>query len=106
MYNLLYKEAVMKTSDIVPLSECRKNLSRLIDRVNQTGAPVVVTTNGKPSMVMLSPENYDALMQQAQHARDIEAVRVGLRAADESRVSRAAEVMARIRRPAGKSARK
>ena len=47
--------------DIVPIGEFKAQAARLLDRLRETGHPIVVTQNGKPAAVMLSPIEYDRL---------------------------------------------
>lgn len=48
-------------SEALPLSEVKARLSEVIDRVEATHERVVVTRNGRPAAVLLSPEDLSAL---------------------------------------------
>ena len=41
------------------LSEAKINLSRLIDKVNTTDEEVVITKNGRPAAVLVSPDEFE-----------------------------------------------
>lgn len=46
---------------IVPFTEARARLSELLDEVEQVHEHVVVTRNGRPTAVILSADEYEAL---------------------------------------------
>jgi prevent-host-death family protein len=55
---------VLKVSeDIVPVSEFKAQASEWLRRVGESEQPVVITQNGKPAGVLLSPRAYDRLME-------------------------------------------
>jgi prevent-host-death family protein len=47
----------MKT---LPLAEAKAKLSRLVDRVEKTDEEVLITRNGRPVAVLVSPDEYDS----------------------------------------------
>ncbi len=47
----------MKT---MPLAEVKANLSRIVDRVEETDEEVVITRNGRPAAVLVSPDEYES----------------------------------------------
>ncbi len=51
--------------DAITYSSARANLASTMDRVCHDHAPVIVTRNGQPSVVMLSLEDYSALEETA-----------------------------------------
>ncbi|MBA3753102.1 MAG: type II toxin-antitoxin system Phd/YefM family antitoxin [Nitrospira sp.] len=69
--------------DIVPIGEFKAQAARLLDRLRVTGFPLVVTQNGKPAAVMLSPVEYDRLQNRAAF---VQSVAAGLTDADAGRV--------------------
>ena len=44
---------------ILSLSEAKIKLSQLIEQVNSTDEEVVITKNGRPSAVLISPDEYE-----------------------------------------------
>ncbi|MBI2526532.1 MAG: type II toxin-antitoxin system Phd/YefM family antitoxin [Candidatus Rokubacteria bacterium] len=46
----------MKT---LPLAEAKAKLSRLVDRVASLDEQVLITRNGRPAAVLLSPDEYE-----------------------------------------------
>jgi antitoxin YefM len=51
----------IKLSDIVTIGEFKSHAATWLDRVRQSGQPVVITQNGKPAGVILSPSEYERL---------------------------------------------
>ena len=47
----------MKT---LSLSDAKANLSRLIEKVGNTDEEVIITKNGRPAAVLISPDEYES----------------------------------------------
>ena len=47
---------------IVPIAEFKSGISRWFKEIRDSGNPLVITQNGKPAGVLLSPQEYDALV--------------------------------------------
>jgi prevent-host-death family protein len=47
----------MKT---LPLAEAKAQLSRLVDRVAKTDEEVLITRNGRPVAILVSPDEYES----------------------------------------------
>jgi prevent-host-death family protein len=45
--------------ETLSLSEAKMKLSELIERVQSTNAEVVITKNGRPAAVLVSPDEFD-----------------------------------------------
>jgi prevent-host-death family protein len=69
--------------DIVPIADLKAHLSERIRDLRTRRRPLVVTQNGKAAAVLLAPEEYDRLTNQAEF---VAAVREGLDQADSGRV--------------------
>ncbi len=54
-------KSIQISEDIVPLHEFKSNASKLLKRLHQTGRPMVVTQNGRPAAVVVTPEEFDLL---------------------------------------------
>ena len=85
---------VKVSQDFVPISEFKAQAADWLRRVGETGAPVVVTQNGKPAGVLLSPRAFDELVEQA---RFVAAVNEGLADVEAGRVYSHAEVKKRLK---------
>ena len=83
------------SENFVPISEFKAQSAGLLRKLKQSGAPLVVTSKGRPAGVLLSPEAYDQLTEQA---RFIAAVTEGLADADAGRTHPHSEVVRRVKR--------
>jgi len=63
------------SSDIIPIGELKKQLSQCLKNIRSTGHPLVITQNGKPAGVLISPAEYDELVH---NQRFVESVGRGL----------------------------
>jgi prevent-host-death family protein len=86
--------SVRISEDFVPISEFKAQAADWLRKIGETGAPVVVTQNGKPAGVLLSPEAFDQLTEQA---RFMSAVNEGLADAEAGRVHSHVEVVKRMK---------
>jgi prevent-host-death family protein len=77
------------SEDIVPIARFKAHLSEIVRGLRTRRRPVVVTQNGEPAAVVLSPEEFDRL---AYHARLVDAVEDGLADASAGRVISDAEL--------------
>lgn len=59
------------SKDIVPLSRFRAELAETVRRVRESRRPVVVTQHGESSVVVLDVDQYQALLDEVETARDI-----------------------------------
>jgi prevent-host-death family protein len=57
------------------VSDFREKTDETLDRLNQTGAPEILTVNGEARAVLLSPAAYDDLAKEALVERDASVIR-------------------------------
>lgn len=50
------------SNDIIPIGEFKISMSRWLKNVQNTGHPLVITQNGRPAGVLISPSEYDELV--------------------------------------------
>jgi prevent-host-death family protein len=48
-------------SKTLPLAEIKANLSKIVDRIEASHERIVLTRNGRPAAVLLSPDDLEAL---------------------------------------------
>jgi prevent-host-death family protein len=72
------------SENIVPLSEFKARAAEWLKKIAQTGAPVVITQNGRAAAVLLSPGEFDALTERA---RFLQAVAEGIADAGKGRLT-------------------
>ena len=71
------------SKDVMPVAEFKAQLARVFESMRRSNRPVVITQNGRPAAVLVSPEEYDRLQERE---RFITAVRQGLEDADSGRL--------------------
>ncbi len=64
-------ERIELDKDIMPISEFRANATGLINQVNRTKRPLVITQHGKSSAVLLDVKEYEALLERLELLTDI-----------------------------------
>lgn len=82
------------SENFVPVSEFKAQAAGWLRRLSDGGGPVVVTLNGKPAGVLISPKAFDDLTEQA---RFVAAVGEGLADVEAGRVIPHAQVMKRMK---------
>jgi prevent-host-death family protein len=90
------------SEDVVPVSDFKAQAADWLRRIAETGAPLVVTQNGKPAGVLLSPQAFDQLTERA---RFVASVEEGLADAEAGRVLGHADAVRRVRSRFGKPQR-
>jgi len=71
----------MVMSDVVlPLAEIKKRLSEIVDGVEERHDRVVLTRNGRPAAVIISPEELESLEETLEILSDAKAMRAIRRA--------------------------
>ena|SRR5215475_2776088 len=68
-------QAFQTAEDIIPIAELKANMSEIVRQLDARPRPLVVTLNGKPAAVVMSPREYDRLAYQS---RFIDSVAAGL----------------------------
>jgi prevent-host-death family protein len=68
--------------DIHSLTEFKRNTAEFLGQLRQTGAPVVLTVNGKAEVVVQDARSYQRLHDLAERLETMQAVREGLASAD------------------------
>lgn len=84
---------VRVSENFVPVSEFKARAAEWLRKIGEGGAPLVVTQNGRPAGVLLSPEAFDELTDRA---RFVAAVNEGLADAKAGRVHSTASVEKRM----------
>jgi prevent-host-death family protein len=71
------------SEDILPIGKFKTQASQVLRKLHEAQRPIVITQNGKPTAVLITPEEFDRL-----HERDrfLEAVREGLADSEAGRV--------------------
>lgn len=77
---------IMVMSETLPLANVKSKFSEMVDRVEHTHDRIIVTRNGRPAAVLISPEELASLEDTLELLSDPEA----MRQLDESRQAYAA----------------
>ena len=49
------------SNDIVPIAEFKTSISKYLKSMKETGHPLIITQNGRPAGVLITPTEYDNL---------------------------------------------
>jgi antitoxin YefM len=77
------------SEDILPIGEFKTHASQVLRKLRESQRPVVITQNGRPAAVLITPEEFDALHYQE---RVREAIMEGLADSEAGRVFEDEEV--------------
>jgi prevent-host-death family protein len=86
---------VRVSEDFVPVSDFKAQAADLLKRVGDTRKPLVITQNGRPAGVLLSPAAYDDLIERSEF---VAAMSAGLADMEAGRTEEHKVVAARLRK--------
>jgi len=78
-------------NDIVPIAEFKASISKWFKSLRNTGYPLIITQNGKPAGVLMSPADYDELVYRKTF---LDSVGRGLSDAESGKTYRTEEIQA------------
>ncbi|MBN1664049.1 MAG: type II toxin-antitoxin system Phd/YefM family antitoxin [Deltaproteobacteria bacterium] len=87
------------SNDIVPIGEFKTSISKRFKNLQNTGHPLIITQNGKPAGVLLSPTEYDDLVYRKSF---LDSVERGISDADSGRTYSTGEMKAKLSDPRNK----
>ena len=93
---------VQVSNGIVPLGEFKAQAAKFLKRLGESGQPMVITQNGRPAGVLVSPKEFDRIQERQ---RFLESISAGLADAEAGRVIDTAELKRRLRVRRGERAR-
>ncbi len=85
------------TNDIDSLSQFKRNTPEFLKRLKSGGRPVVLTINGKAELVVQDAASYQKLLDLAERAERMDALRASLDDMKAGRVSPAEDMLAEMR---------
>ena len=88
-------KALKISKDIVTLAEFKSQAASLLERIGSSSQPLLITQNGKPAGVLLSPAEFDRIQEQ-ESSRFVTSVNRGLQDADNGRVLTASQAKTRL----------
>lgn len=83
------------SKDIVTLAEFKNQAPTLLERINNSSQPLLITQNGKPAAVLLSPAEFDRIQEQ-ESSRFVTAVIRGLQDADTGKILTSSQAKSRL----------
>jgi prevent-host-death family protein len=92
---------VILTEDIQPLTEFKRNTAGIVKKMKKTGRPLVLTVNGKAELVVQDAKTYEELRGRLDRLDAIEAIRQGLKDAEEGRIHDARTALERLGKKLG-----
>lgn len=81
------------SQDIIPLARFKAQASQIFRQLHEDQRPVVVTQNGEPAAVLLTPAEFDRLQE---HDRFLAAVQAGLADSEAGRLLDDADLAAAL----------
>ncbi len=60
------------SEDILPLAKFKTRASEVLRRLHKAQRPIVITQNGKPAAVIITPEEFDRLTEQSRFLAAVE----------------------------------
>ena len=84
----------LQMDDIIPISDFVRNASEHATRIRETNRAEILTQHGRPSLAVLPAEEYERLMGAKDYLDTVEAIRLGLEAAENGQFRAAEEVIA------------
>ena len=88
---------MIQIDDITSLTEFQRNAKEHVKRLKKTGRPEVLTVNGKPQVIVQDAAAYQKLVDAAELARTVPALRKSLEEADRGEGIPAAAVLKTLR---------
>ena len=83
------------SKDVVTLAEFKSQAPTLLERIGSSSQPLLITQNGKPAAVLLSPAEFDRLQEQ-ESSRFFAAVSRGLEDADSGKTLTSSKAKSRL----------
>jgi prevent-host-death family protein len=89
------------SQDIHPLTDFKRNTSDFISQMKKTRRPVVLTVNGKATLVVQDAESYQQILDRLERFEVVAAIRLGIAAAEEGRVKPARQALPELQEKLG-----
>lgn len=89
---------MIQPSDIFTLTDFKRKSTELIERLEASGRPQVLTVEGSPKVVVMAVDAYERMAEIADRAETVEKIRRGLEDVKAGRTTPAAEVFEELRR--------
>ncbi len=88
-------KALKISKDVVTLAEFKSQAASLLERIGSSSQPLLITQNGKPAGVLLSPAEFDRIQEQ-ESSRFVTSVNRGLQDADNGKLVTSLQAKSRL----------
>jgi len=92
---------MLRLDQVHPVTDFVRNYKSYLGRIKETGSPEVLTVNGKPEYVIIDAARFQAIEDELEQIRFVQAVNAGIEDMRAGRGSSLSETMAEIRRDLG-----
>lgn len=89
------------SKDIRSLSDFKRNTSDFVQRMAESGAPMVLTLNGKAKLVVQDAASYQRMLEAIDFDQAVSGIRRGMDDVQHGRTKTAARALAEIRKKHG-----
>ena len=89
------------SQDIHPLTDFKRNTSGFLSQMKKTRRPVILTVNGKAELVVQDAESYQQICDRLDRFEAVEAIQLGIAAAEQGRVKPARQAFAELQEKLG-----
>ena len=89
------------SQDIHPLTDFKRHTTDFVSRMKKTRRPVVLTVNGKAELVVQDAGSYQQVLDRLERFEAVEAIRLGIAAAEQGRVKPARKALAELQAKLG-----
>lgn len=72
--------------EVRSVTEFQRNIKDYVGRLKQNKTPLVLTVNGRAELVVQDAESYQLLLERLERAETLDAIRRGMRDAEEGRM--------------------
>jgi len=87
--------------DIHPLTDFKRNTSGFVSRMKKTRRPVILTVNGRAELVVQDAQSYQQILDRLERFEAVEAIRVGIEAAEQGKIQPARQALGRLQKKLG-----
>ena len=88
---------MITTRDVHPLTDFLRNHKAHMARLRETGAPEVLTVNGRAEVVVQDADSYQKLLDRLYHMETLAAIREGIESANRGETKPSEQVYAEMR---------
>ncbi|NES67765.1 MAG: type II toxin-antitoxin system Phd/YefM family antitoxin [Okeania sp. SIO2D1] len=89
------------TKDINSLTNFKRNTTQYLQRIKESGNPLILTVNGKAEVVVQDAESYQKLLELVDRIQAIEGIQAGLNSVQEGRTFPAKQTLTKLKQKHG-----